>query len=102
MKKKYFLILCGVIIFLLTAYYIKDMQAKEEEAMTFSNIVKGMSQDDVHQILGEPTGILSGFYGDTYILENGTTIIIYYNHETKVIEAVRVWNKDDKSTLNIE
>ncbi len=39
----------------------------------------GMMRDEVHTIMGEPIGMLSGLFGDIYLLENGSGIIIYYD-----------------------
>ncbi len=44
----------------------------------------GMPLDDVHGIMGEPAGMLFGFWGEIYPLENGSQIIIYYNSEALV------------------
>lgn len=43
-----------------------------------------MLRDEVHKIMGEPVGMLSGLFGDIYRLDNGTGIIFYYDSNTSV------------------
>ena len=47
--------------------------------MDASKIAVGTPIDEVHEILGEPDGMLSGFWGDIYLLDNGNEVIIYYD-----------------------
>ncbi|MGF7144890.1 beta-lactamase regulating signal transducer with metallopeptidase domain [Anaerotaenia torta] len=44
----------------------------------------GMPREDVQEIMGEPVGMLFGFFGDIYLLENGSQITIYYDSEALV------------------
>jgi len=44
----------------------------------------GMLRDEVHKIMDEPVGMLSGLFGDIYKLDDGSNIIIYYNAESKI------------------
>jgi|GEM_PF-1151947 len=48
------------------------------------NIKVGDSVDHVHETLGEPSGQLSGFWGDIYVLEPGKKAIIYYDSKGTV------------------
>ncbi len=41
----------------------------------------GLPRGDVLRAWGEPDGMLSGFFGDIYSLEDGTRIIVYYDTE---------------------
>jgi hypothetical protein len=63
--------------------------------------VIGTLQDDVHRILGEPSGKLSGFSGEIYTFDNGTQMIFYYDNQMKV-EKVKINDKDGTNTLSIE
>lgn len=38
----------------------------------------GVSLEQIHELLGEPDGTLSGLWGDIYELEDGTMFIVYY------------------------
>lgn len=63
--------------------------------------VIGTLQDDVHRILGEPSGKLSGFSGEIYTFDNGTQMVFYYDNQMKV-EKVKINDKDGTNTLSIE
>jgi hypothetical protein len=43
-----------------------------------------MPRDEVHKIMGEPVGMFSGLFGDIYLLDNGSWIIIYYDSSASV------------------
>lgn len=60
----------------------------------------GALQDDVHRVLGEPSGKLAGFTGDIYIFDNGTQMIFYYDDEMK-IEQIKINAKDGTNTLSM-
>ena len=53
------------------------------------NIKVGDSVDQVHETLGEPSGQLSGFWGDIYVLEYGKQAIIYYD-SNGTVEQVKL------------
>lgn len=61
------------------------------------SITKGILSDTVHQILGEPIETLSGFWGDVYVLDNGTKVTIYYDGNGR-IEYIKVIDKDGVET----
>lgn len=63
--------------------------------------VIGTLQDDVHRILGESSGKLSGFSGEIYTFDNGTQIVFYYDNQMK-LEKVKINDKDGTNTLSIE
>ena len=100
MKRKCFFIFCMVLFMIGIVGCAKDIQS-DNTAKRFSDVVIGTHQDEVHRVLGEPSGTLSGFYGDIYMLDNGTQIIVYYTDDQKV-EHVKIMNKDGTDTLNIE
>ena len=50
-------------------------------------IQAGMTVDEVHSILGTHHGMLSGFWGDVYYVDNGHQAIIYYDSNGKVQEV---------------
>lgn len=58
--------------------------APAPETSAFGAHLLGQSREDVLQILGEPDGVLSGFYGDVWDLEDGTSVILYYDADSRV------------------
>lgn len=70
------------------AALISDYYANE-------NNILGMNYTDVHEKYGEPTGCLSGFFGDIYDYGNGS-LILYYDRDTQTVNYI----KRDVSTGN--
>lgn len=79
--------------------------AKEEvttnESLNIREQVVGAHQEDVHRILGEPSGKLSGFSGDIYIFDNDTQIIFYYD-DRRNVEQLKITNREGEETFIIE
>ncbi len=50
----------------------------------WQNVRIGMLRDEVHKIMGQPVGMLSGLFGDVYKLDDVSNIIIYYDADSKV------------------
>lgn len=48
--------------------------------MSYKDIEIGMTQQQVHEGLGEPQGSLSGLYGDIYLVDE-KRIVIYYDFD---------------------
>lgn len=46
--------------------------------------LSGITQKEVHKLLGSPAGTLSGFWGDTYYNSDEQMVIIYYDADGKV------------------
>lgn len=46
------------------------------------------SEDDVHIKFGLPQRTLSGFWGDVFVLEDGTEIIVYYDNDGLVDQVM--------------
>lgn len=44
----------------------------------------GVSQDKVYELIGEPAGSLSGFWGDVYYNASGQAVLIYYDEHGNV------------------
>jgi hypothetical protein len=100
MKKIYSFALIIVFIIVGMTGCNKDKQ-KAGHDESFSATVKGTHQDEIHRIFGEPSGTLSGFWGDIYKLDNGTQIIMYYD-ENGVVEQLTVTDEEGTKTLNME
>ena len=64
-------------------------------AVDIEQIKVGMTVDEVHQMLGEPYGMLSGMYGDVYYIAGGAQAIIYYNYGT--VETIRIFKSSGES-----
>ena len=77
----------------------KKVEKKNDSVENFSKLIRGTHQDEIHRIFGDPSGMLSGFWGDVYRLDNGTKIIIYYD-ENGEVEHIKVTDKDGLDTLN--
>ncbi len=54
----------------------------ERSATGWESIEIGTPRETVLKIIGEPDLALSGFYGDGYSLEDGSTVIFYYDEES--------------------
>ncbi len=54
------------------------------DAINLKGIKIGTSRDEVHKIMGEPVGMLSGLFGDIFKLDDDLNIIIYYDAKSKV------------------
>jgi len=63
------------------AALISDYYANE-------NNILGMNYTDVHEKYGEPTGCLSGFFGDIYDYGNGS-LILYYDRSTQTVNYIK-------------
>lgn len=55
------------------------------------------SEDDVHIKFGLPQRTLSGFWGDVFVLEDGTEIIVYYDNDG-LVDQVKVNLFDDTAS----
>ncbi len=61
-----------------------DFTIAAPDSTGWQDVRIGMLRDEVHKIMGEPVGMLSGLFGDIYKLDDGSNIIIYYDAESKV------------------
>lgn len=75
----------------------EEIKPDADTVSSRSNWIDTATEDEVHKILDEPTATLSGFWGDIYVLENGTKIIIYYDRIGKV-EYIKIFDKDGNET----
>lgn len=46
--------------------------------------VRDKTEEEVHDILGEPSGNLSGFWGEIYTNSENKSVVIYYDSDGKV------------------
>ena len=51
-------------------------------------VKKGMTVEEVHSVLGEPHGMLSGFWGDVYNVDDGSQLTIYYDNDSKKVQEI--------------
>lgn len=98
--KKYIFAICMVFIMMGITGCTKDTQSSNSTQNLIDTII-GMHQDDIHKVFGEPIGRLSGFSGDMYTLDNGTTITVYYDENGKV-KYVLMKDKSGAEVLTIE
>lgn len=70
-----------------------------------SNELIGYDRDQLHEIWGEPDGMLSGFWGDRWRVADGTNVIVYYAADEK-IEYVKIDQQsaydDNRAAVTIE
>ena len=67
-----------------------DLRAyTESTSLGRKNIEKGTPHEVVLKIMGEPNFRLSGFNGDGYVLEGGSTVVFYYGADELVYEIKR-------------
>ena len=48
----------------------------------------GMNYKEIYKVYGEPSGMLSGFWGDIYRNNEGEELILYYSGETESVEYI--------------
>lgn len=86
MKKK--ISLCAAILALFVALIgcgkTSDPQKWLDDIEALSDKVTGITQNEVHKLLGSPAGKLSGFWGDMYYNSDEQAVIIYYDADGKV------------------
>lgn len=74
-------------------WFIKDAITK----IISLNSIKGISQKEVHNILGDSLNELSGFWDEGYFIDNGTKVIVYYDSDGN-IDVVTIFDKNDNRT----
>lgn len=65
-----------------------------------SNII-GMNYKAVIEKYGEPSGSLSGFWGDIYNNGNGETLILYYDGDTESVKRILAEKDSNNSGYNV-
>lgn len=76
-----------------------DFTITAPDSTGWQDVRIGMLRDEVHKIMGEPLGMLSGLFGDIYKLDGGSNIIIYYDAESKVYRIKLTEPPVDTSSL---
>ncbi len=67
---------------------IIDSSSLINDIDAFNECCYGMSYNTVHMLLGEPSGGLSGLWGDIYFNSNDEAVIIYYDNSGNVDFAI--------------
>jgi beta-lactamase regulating signal transducer with metallopeptidase domain len=72
-----------------------DFMIAAPDSTGWQDVRIGMPRDEVHKIMSEPVGMLSGLFGDIYRLDNGSGIIFYYDSTSSVnhIKLMELSNK---------
>lgn len=76
----------------------EDLVIWKDTLTSWQDIEVGMSREEVHRIMGEPGGMLSGLYGDIYKLDDGSGVIIYYDSESRVNHIKLTQLQDETSS----
>lgn len=86
MKKKIILYIAVLALFVALIGCDKASDTKKllDDIGALSNKVIGITQNEVHELLGSPAGNLSGFWGDVYYNSDDQAVIIYYDADGKV------------------
>lgn len=98
MKKSHMLLL-GILIFICGIFigiYGEKIINGHSKIISLDSI-KGISQKEVHNILGDSLNELSGFWGEGYFIDNGTKVIVYYDSDGN-IDVVTIFDKNDNRT----
>lgn len=64
--------------------------------------IKGVNNERLHELWGEPDGILSGFWGDIWYIGNNNRMIVYYDNNGNVINVIIDEIKKDTGENNQE
>ncbi|HWP79580.1 MAG TPA: M56 family metallopeptidase [Candidatus Acidoferrum sp.] len=56
--------------------------------MNWRDVRLGMPRGEVHKIMGQEYGMLSGLFGDVYTLSDNTSVIFYYSSD-EVVQTIR-------------
>ena len=88
------LLYISIIFYLLTGCIKTELSIQDYE-----DIVIGTSQEELHKKFGEPQGMLSGMYGDVYILDKKRIIIYYKLNENKevLVNEVKITDVEEAS-----
>ncbi len=61
------------------------------------DLLHGISSEDIQAKWGEPDGMLSGFRGDTWALEDDYTLILYYDAEG-CVDTIKISPREQRVT----
>lgn len=104
--KRFILLLCLILMLFGTGCARKtDIPKAEETAMLTQTEqdarLLGVSREEILHSWGEPVGHLSGFWGESWNLENGGAITLYYD-ENGFVEEIRQAEAPEKVTFEEE
>ena len=66
----------------------KNSQTLLDNTEELTSEIVGKSQDEVHKLLGEPSGKLFGFWGEVYYNSDKQEIVLYYGTDRTVENVV--------------
>lgn len=110
MKKKSIfaiIMILGVIIFIIFfSNFQNDIPDKElvyqqllldgkDEEFVLSQF-KRCTREELVQAWGNPDGMLSGLYGDTWVMTENETIIVYYSDDS-IVEHVKLLSSEESN-----
>lgn len=64
--------------------------------------IKGVNNERLHELWGEPDGMLSGFWGDIWDIGDNRKMIVYYDNNGNVINVILDEEKEDTGENNLE
>ena len=89
MKKVLSVVLAmAVMLALVGCEKTKNPQTLLDDTEELTSEIVGKSQDEVHKLLGEPSGKLFGFWGEVYYNSDKQEIVLYYDTNGTVENVV--------------
>lgn len=64
--------------------------------------IEGVNNERLHELWGEPDGILFGFWGDIWDIGDNRQMIVYYDNNGNVINVILDEEKEDTGENNLE
>lgn len=64
--------------------------------------IEGVNNERLHELWGEPDGILFGFWGDIWDIGDNRQMIVYYDNNDNVINVILDEEKEDTGENNLE
>lgn len=77
-------IIIAIIVYIILLYGCNKTN-EQLDITDFENLKLGMSVEEIKKKYGEPDEMLSGFYGNMYLLENDTRVILYFDQDSKLV-----------------
>ena len=72
--------------------YLQLQLDGKDEAFVLSQF-KGCTREELVQDWGNPDGMLSGFYGDIWVMTENENIIVYYSADS-IVEHIKLEQND--------
>ena len=78
--------------------YLQLQLDGKDEAFVLSQF-KGCTREELVQDWGNPDGMLSGFYGDIWVMTENENIIVYYSADS-IVEHIKLEQNEQNKKIN--